>query len=130
MMVQKPNAHRHNPYYIDKTNPRSAGVSYCGSIPVHMPPSNTHLDDKFICQMIEEGLFTISYQEALRRMGHDNICEVHRDPPGSSASYYRVKLMEKLGRKDDGFLSAQMQFWVPLPDRVETVRLKWKETAE
>lgn len=125
---QDPN-HRHNPYYIDKQNPGTAGVAHSWSIPVQMG-STGPLTYQFICQMVEEGLFTISYHEALERMGYENICEVHRDPPGSGTSYYRTLLMNKLGRTDDGHLAAQMQFWVPLPDKLTLVRNRWESTAK
>lgn len=96
---------------------------YTGDIPVYIPGSHT-LKSDYIYECVENNFYSTSLNEAIERFGRNNIVQIHRDLPGSPTARYRRLLAKKKKCPVDDFLAAQVEFYIPLPEKLDTVKEK------
>lgn len=100
---------------------KSGEPYFTGDIPIYLVGSHT-LNPEYIYMCIKENLFSTTLQDAITKFGRTNIIQIHRDLPGSTTSKYRKLLAQKQNWLDNDFLASQVEFYIPLPEKLEAVK--------
>lgn len=85
-------------------------------------PGDKSITPDYIYEMVDTGMYAITYPIACDLFGQRNFIQIHRDLPGSVPSSYRILLTKKLSDYktfDPDFLQEQLEFYVPIPDKLQ-----------